>query len=438
MIVAGYRINLDALLARVIYRWHWTIVFAALAIGILTSIASGIVPPFWRGRAELRVQAAPEARITVDGRLWNGDIYAGTHTVAATLPDGRRSWVHLTLQSGETVSLDLPRGLPAPQVRRMPSAAPGMQIASVWRAGDSWRVQSIAPSLPKAEVKESEWDAPVTQTVAVGVSGVERLTTIDAYRGRADVLTVRGTRYEAVYEPAQPGNHVDDNRVVVRGWEQITATIVGNVSLVRFAPDGRALLLAERTIAGEQIRYMTPDAPPVTVVALPGEIMGVAWHPSGEVVLIASRDGDQRALTLARLRPTPVAAVVAEPATDGLPPYAWGDDEVVWIAPDDEGFPQLWSATLDTLLPEYQMRLDARAMTRLANGTLRIVMLQSSTVVIGRLDGGRFIGEATLAGVPANADLIGEWYDDELLLRSGNDAWLITIMEGETYERTAD
>jgi hypothetical protein len=437
MIIAGYRINVDALLARVIYRWHWKIALTTLAVGMLTGIVSGVIPPFWHGRAELRVQAAPEARITVDGRPWDGDIYAGTHIVAATLPDGRRSWVRLALRSGETVSLSLPPGLPPPQVRQMPSAAPGMRIASIWRAGDSWRVQSIMSPPSGAEAKDADGNTPATQTIAIGTWGVERLTTIDAYRGRADVLTINGVRYEAVYEPAQPGSR-QDSQIIVRGWTHMTATVVGNASLVRFAPDGQALVLAERTVAGEHVRYLTPDAPPVAVVALPGEITGLAWHPSGDAVLIASRDGVQRALTLARLRPTPVAAVIAEPAADGLPPYAWSGDEVVWVAPDNEGRPQMWRASLDALLPERLSVCDARAITRLADGTLRVVVLQDGAAVIGRLENNRFIGEATLAGVPANAELTGEWYGDELLLRSGDDAWLITIVEGGAYERATD
>ncbi|MCS6841936.1 MAG: hypothetical protein NZ699_01790 [Roseiflexus sp.] len=430
MIIAGYRINLDALLARVVYRWHWKIALAVVAAGALIGIASGVIPPFWRGRANLQVRAAPEARITIDGRPWSGDVYAGEHTVAATLPDGRRSWVRLTLQPGETVALDLPPGLLLPKTHRVPSAAPGMRLTAIWRAGDSWRVQSVAPPPVETSAKDAGEDMPATHTIAIGTSGIERLTTIDAYRGRADVLTVDGTRYEAAYEPAQPGSR-QESRIIVRGWEHMTVTVVGDVSLVRFAPDGQALLLAERTVAGEHVRYLTPDASPVAVVALPGEITGVAWHPSGNAVLIASRDGTRRALTLARLRPTPVAAVVAEPAADGLPPYAWSSNELVWITPDDAGRPQMWRASLDTLLPERQMPLEARAIMRLADGTLRVVLLRDGEVIIGRLDGERFIGETTIAGVPARADLAGEWYGNELLLRSGNDAWLITIVEGE-------
>ena len=437
MIIAGYRINLDALLARIVYRWHWNIAVVALVAGALIGVTGGFIPPIWRGRAGLIIQTVPGASIDVDGRPWTGEMYAGAHTVAATLPDGRRSWAHLTLRSGETATLSLPPGLPAPRVRRMPSAAPGMPVAAIWRAGDSWRVQSV--EAPPTETRENDADRRdlATQTIAIGSRGVERLMTIDAYRGRADVLTVGSVRYEAVYEPARPGSQ-QENQVVVRGWDRVIATSVGNVSLLRFAPDGQALLLAERTVAGEQIRYMTPESPPTPVVAIPGRITGLAWHPAGSAVLIASSEDERRALTLARLRPTPVATVIAEPAADGLPPYAWGGDSIIWIAPDAEGKLHMWSASLDALLPERHVALDARAITQCANGMLRLVTVQERQVIIGRLEGDLIIGEAVLAEIPAHPDLTGEWYDDELLLRSGDSAWLITIVEGEQDACTTD
>ena len=437
MIIAGYRINLDALLARIVYRWHWNIAVVALVAGVLIGVGGGFIPPIWRGRAGLIIQNVPGASIDVDGRPWTGDMYAGTHTVAATLPDGRRSWARLTLRSGETATLSLPPGLPAPRVRRMPSAAPGMSVVAIWRAGDSWRVQSVAS--PPAENRENDADRhdPATQTIAIGSRGIERLMTIDAYRGRADVLMLGEARYEAVYEPAQPGSQ-QESQVVVRGWDRVIATGVGDVSLLRFAPDGQALLLAERTVAGEQIQYMTPESPPTPVVAIPGRITGLAWHPEGNAVLIASSEGERRALTLARLRPTPVASVIAGPAADGLPPYAWNGDGIIWIAPDEEGKLHLWSASLDALLPERQVALDAQAITRCADGTLRLVTVQEGQVIIGRLEGNLIIGEAVLAEIPAHPDLTGEWYGDELLLRSGDSAWLITIVEGDQDARTTD
>jgi hypothetical protein len=312
-----------------------------------------------------------------------------------------------------------------------------MPVAAIWRAGDSWRVQSVAVLPTETRENDADHRDLATQTIAIGSRGVERLMTIDAYRGRADVLTVGDVGYEAVYEPSRPGSQ-QESQVVVRGWDRVIATGVGNISLLRFAPDGQALLLAERTVAGEQIRYMTPESPPTPVVAIPGRITGLAWHPAGSAVLIASSEGEQRALTLARLRPTPVATVIAEPAADGLPPYAWGDNGIIWIAPDEEGKVHMWSASLDALLPERHVALDARAITRCADGMLRLVTVQERRVIIGRLEGNLIIGEAVLAEIPAHPDLTGEWYGNELLLRSSDSAWLITIVEGEQDACTTD
>ncbi|MGQ9549844.1 MAG: TolB family protein [Roseiflexus sp.] len=437
MIIAGYRINLDALLARIVYRWHWKIAIVALTAGGFIGVAVGFIPPVWRGRAELIIQTVPGASIDVDGRPWTGDIYAGMHTVAATLPDGRRSWAHLRLRSGETATLSLPPGLPAPRVRRMPSAAPGMRIAAIWRAGDSWRIQSVAlPSTGNGE-NDIDYHNLATQTIAIGSHRVERLMTIDAYRGRADVLTIDGIRYEAVYEPAQTGSQ-QEHQVVVRGWGRAVAAGVGDISLLRFAPDGQALLLVERTVAGEQIHYMTPETPPTPVIAIPGRITGLAWHPEGSAVLIASSEGERRALTLARLRPIPVASVIATTVAEGLPPYAWSDNGVIWIASDEEGKSHIWSTDLDTLLPERQVALDAQAIMRYADETLRLVTIQEGQVIVGRLEDNLIIGEAVLAEIPAHPNLTGEWYGDELLLRSGDNAWLITIAEGEPDAHTTD
>ena len=45
MIIAGYRINLDALLARIVYRWHWNIAVVALVASALIGVAGGFIPP---------------------------------------------------------------------------------------------------------------------------------------------------------------------------------------------------------------------------------------------------------------------------------------------------------------------------------------------------------------------------------------------------------
>ncbi|NWG20223.1 MAG: hypothetical protein HXY39_07825 [Chloroflexi bacterium] len=430
MIIADHRINMDALLARIVFRWHWKIVACMLALLALFGLASGTIPPFWRGRATLHIQSPPEALITVDGRHWPVDLYAGDHTIVAALPDGRRSWVNLTLGASETREVVLPPGLPAPREQQLPAAAPGMHIDMIWRADGAWRLQSAAMPLPEDDGSEEAGIVAATQTVAISARGIERLTTIDAYRGLADMIHAGSTRYEAVYEPHRPGMQ-SGGQVLVHGWNRAPVVTEGDVSLVRFAPDGAGLLLAERAAAGEQISYVTRSGPPAPVVAVPGSITGLVWQPGGDAVVIASRMGNERTLTLARLRPAPVAAVIAEPPADGLPPHTWAGHDFLWIAPDDDGTPWLWRADTGTLLPERQGTLEARALTMLADGTMRVVVEHAGQVVIGRMQGELLIGEVVLQSVPATGDLVGEWHGAELLLRSGERAWLITMADDD-------
>src|SRR5215216_3364332 len=92
MHVAGYRINVDALLARLIYPWRYRALATVFALLLLGGLSSGLIPPFWQGRAELMIRATHEAAVLVDGHSWPRPIYVGTHQILATLPDGRRSW----------------------------------------------------------------------------------------------------------------------------------------------------------------------------------------------------------------------------------------------------------------------------------------------------------------------------------------------------------
>jgi hypothetical protein len=70
MHIAGYRINMDALLARLIYRWRYRALAIFVALLLLSALGSGLIPPFWQGRTELTIMATPGASVLVDGRRW--------------------------------------------------------------------------------------------------------------------------------------------------------------------------------------------------------------------------------------------------------------------------------------------------------------------------------------------------------------------------------
>jgi hypothetical protein len=267
---------------------------------------------------------------------------------------------------------------------------------------------------------------------------MERITTLDAYGGLADQVHVAERRVEAVYLPHSTRGFGDQagGTIEVRGWNTATQTmpISGALTLLRFSPDGLTLLTAEQVPGGgEQVYLVTQDTTRVPVVAVPGHITRLSWRPDGGAVVIHSLEGDRLTLTLARLRATVVAAVIADlPASDyaaSLVPFTWDDAGLLWVAPDAQGVSSLWHTPLQSLVPERHGPMEARAITRLPDGTVRAVAIQGGQVVIGRYQGGIFIGETAVPGVPATADLMGTWQGTDLLLQSGEQAWLLDVRE---------
>ena len=441
MNIGHYRINFDALLARIIYRWRGRVLVVAALLLALLALGTGALPPFWRGRAALAVSAAPGATVLVDGQSWPRPIYAGWHTLTAGLPDGRRSWAEIELRAGQTLTVTLPAGLRIPRERALPPAAPGSQIAQVWWADGAWRVLSEPIEAPTENAQAGQ---PTTvpapgQTVAVRANGVERLATIDAYAGLADQVHVAGQLLEAIYRPQQQLGLSDEalGAIELRGWRTVAQTVPISAPLVllRFSPDGAALLEAERLPGGgTQLYRITPDLTRVPVMAVPGQITRLSWRPDGRAVVVHSIEGELLTLTLLRLTPTVLAATIVDlPAASyaaSLVPLAWDDSGLLWVAPDSDGHSMLWAAPLGSLLPERRRALEARALTVLPDGTLRVLRVQDERLEIGRYQGELFIGETSVPSVPAARDLIGEWQGDELLVQGGGRAWLLDLSAG--------
>ncbi|SRR6266540_2062475 len=444
MNIAGYRINLDALLARMIYRWSGRALAAAIIVSITVGLASGLIPPFWRESATFAIVAAPGARVQVDDRSWPHTVYSGAHTVHATMPDGRSAWADIILDASQALTLTLPTGLAEPRERFLPPAAPGSHIAQVWWADGAWRVQSVQNPLPAAQQSPAQ-TAGVTPTpqpgqiVAVSAAGMERLPTLDAYAGLADQVHVHNRLIEAVYRPNANRGFTDraTGTIEVRGWGAAwTTPISAPLSLLRFAPDGSALLEAEQLPSGGQQVYLITKANIRTpVVAVPGQIARLSWRPDSRAVVIHSLQAEHLTLTLLRLAPTMLAAAIADlPSTSyagAIVPLTWDAGGLLWLAPDPDGASFLWSAPLSSLIPERQRALEGRALTRLGDGSLRVLTIRDDRVVIGRYQDAIFIGEAMLPRLPLAPDLVGLWQGSELLLQSGDQAWLLDLPEGD-------
>lgn len=439
MIIAGSRINFDALLARLVYRWRGRTLGALALLLLLGGVLSGVIPPFWNGRAALTIIVVPGATIQVDGKAWPRPVYAGAHHLQASLPDGRASWADVSLRAGEALTVTLPAGLPAPLERSVPPAAPGMQIAQVWWADGAWRVLS-APDLPTSSpeaASASPTPAAIPgQTVAVSAHSVERLSTLDAYGGLADQVHVGEQLLEAVYQPAPGYDRQSLGAIEVRGWSSMMQTlpISAPLTLLRFSPDGGSLLWAEQVAGGQQVYLARAGGQRAPVVAFPGRLVRLSWRPDSSAVVLHSLQGDRLTLTLVRLTSSIVAAAIAElPAASyagALVPLTWDDAGLLWIATGRDGS-TLWRALLRTLITERAGLLDARAIAHLPDGSLRVVVIQGQTVVVGRYQGGQIIGETAVTQVPPAPDLVGIWQGSALLLQGGGQTWLLDFDAAE-------
>jgi hypothetical protein len=277
------------------------------------------------------------------------------------------------------------------------------------------------------------------QTVALGAGHAERLTTIDAYAGLADQAHVGGALIEAVYAPDPQAGRMDApaGAVEVRGWGAQTraVTVTAPLTLMRFSPQGDSLLLAAQTAAGEQVSLVARSGTHIPLVAVPGHITRITWHDEGDAVALTSRQRGRLTLTLIRLRPSVVTAVLADldaaAYAGDLVPLTWDDAALLWVVPNTSGTSTLWRAPLAAPVAEQLNSMDARALARLPNGDLRVLAVQGEQLVVGRYRGEQFIGETVIPGVAPAPDLAGMWQGDVLLVQSGERAWLLDFSAEE-------
>jgi hypothetical protein len=415
VIIAGYRFDGEALLARLVYRWHWH----CLALLLLTVLAVLLsLNPFWFGDATVQLIAPPDAVVTVDGHPWSPVVRAGHRRFVATMPDGRRSWSDMTLVAGITTTVRLGGGIGV-TVRPVPPAAPGMRITAVMPDAGGWRV--VSQPAPDAATSLSQ------QTMYIGSESSSRMVTIDAYRGLADQAQVAGRLVEALARQ-EPDIGL---ALTVRGWTDHTRPIdiADDVSRVVLAPDGATVALIQPLDGGEQLTLLTPREV-VPVVAVPGTIVRIIWQPQGAACAVYSIDAGRLALTLVRARPTVAAVTVGERASvpDGVAmPVAWTDDALWWLNPDDSGESQLWRAQLDALVPQQVAPFEALAFAMAPDGVVRFVRRAATGLEIGRMRAGVIEIEALVETVVMDTDLTALWRDDELVVQAAGRAWLLML-----------
>jgi hypothetical protein len=452
MRIGRYMLDGEALLGRIIFRWHWKFALVCMVLVVGGGVISGTIPPLWRGQVSLTVQAEPQATILVDGRRWPFALYAGRHRVEAVLPDGRRSWTHVDLQRDEARHVMLPPGARPPRVRRLPPPAPGSVIKRIWWADGGWRVQSgpseAHPSPSPRALTHGTKLPPVMleQTVAFTNTGLEPLSTLDAYGGKADVLHHDGERLEAVFRAdvkplTAPSAQGRGGTLEVRGWDggPTTLAISQTLTLVRWSPHGQTLLVSEQvTPEAEHLSMLQKNRQTLQPVAtISGRIENVIWSPAGDAAVVISQREQRITLTLVRTEPTVASRVIAEverPAQEvdllqAMMPLTWSGDTVEWIAAAADGRPYLWRAQIAVLIPEQVRPLTAVAIHRDSDDSMQVVTVADGMLVLGRATPDGLIVEAEIPEIPVAPELIGQWSPQmgQILLHGPSNTWIIDL-----------
>ncbi len=434
---AGYTLNLRALLARLLYPWRIVTISGILLLIMSCGLLSGIIPPFWRGQGQLVITAAPATTLTINGRpgTANATVRSGDYHIVATTSDGAASWADVTVRSGITTTLTLPPPLRT-TTRTIPVGAPGSILTTIWWANNGWRITSNPLSPTAGPSASGPTPTPEAgQTVALVGERSQRIPTIDAYAGIADEMQIGGRSLSAVFVGQRNyGGSVRDGVIAVTGWTTATTafTTTSGATLVRFAPDGNALVFGEQIGSGTRLSVGRRDGSVAAIVALPDPIIAIDWQDGrSDALAVVSANATRMTLTMARLGTPTIAAVVADIPERITPPIAWTADALHWIATDARGERHHYQAPLATLIPERREALDAVAFRFLPRQVVpQIIIRNGASLAIGQYDDRQFIGVAMLPDIPADAPISGRWHATTVLLRTADAAWIVEASDG--------
>ena len=338
-----YTLHVDVLVARLLRQRRrirrWSIGTVTLVSILVLVLLAWRVLPWLHGTGTVVLASLPtdtSVTITIDGRpLHPGaggsfTLPSGRHTLRAEQTNHFPVTVDFTVTRSMTVTVALPPLRPIPTVQPVALPSPEATWAQVAQdAGGGWRIEA---QLPMARTNTSAgWGPAVTERsfrslLHLDHEGVTRLSLFDAYPVADEVITASGARYWATWEPATgslipvgSGSIVLDTPVVSdavtsasaasvdaaaiaaarnaaqasRGTEVISTTRV--VRGLWWAPEGRALLVAQSQEQGQRLWLLTPAgsqgwtaAHAATPIPIPGPVQSVHWHPYGQAVVVVS------------------------------------------------------------------------------------------------------------------------------------------------------
>lgn len=419
---------LRARLRRVRRRLRTLITLAALlvVVGAAALAARGALV----GIGTIVLTASPDgARVTLDGRAVGSTeaVAAGSHRLRVERDGFYPAEIPVTVTREQTATVRLAPLRPRPLVQLIPLPSPGSRWLAA-ASGDDWRL-TAAPEAPRQAVGGRADDAEGLVRYALADGQLR-----EAAPGVADEVACGGRCWSA-WEEASRGRVAGLLTVTTMEATHVIST-EAKVAALWWAPGGASLLLAEPAAYGERLMVWRGGDALQPLVHLPGRVVAVHWRGDGRAAVVvsargAAADDGRYDASLVSLIGGARTSRLADPPPSllGMPPLAWQDDSLLWVA--GEGSLTLQRVPLEGTLPT--------SLGALPDGVVAIAALDGAVRLIMRGDDGvlRLISwpdGATLAVLDDLPRLAGgtasgaSWQDGALLLATGaRDLALVTF-----------
>lgn len=323
--VGPYILNLDALLARIVFVWrgHVLFIIAFAAALLLMPRVIDFIRMLMLPDGQVYVIAEQPDALLVDGRPWTGSVKVGTHRFEARWNDAV-AWRDVDVQATHAQTVTLSPFLSTMQVRNLPLAPESSIVLAV--AYPDGHVSLM--------IREGQ-TTPITRTYHVTNGRMERLVSSDVYNGWYERSPDGRTTVSAEGPPERLRVTLQAD---VQG-ETLSATydaknlLAVSVDIIRQA----ALVFESSSPRRTNVVWMTNRGRIIQVGAIPGRPTLIRWSPDYRfaVMITKSEDApDQASLIILDVAEPPsliLGSDALQLSADVLaPPFHVRPDGVVW------------------------------------------------------------------------------------------------------------
>lgn len=342
----NYQVNLDAIAARIVYRWRAPLLLVSIAL-IVVSFAPSllfIISERMRPVADLSILAPETMEVTVDGTPWPAEVRTGIRTIVGRSGDRvTRREVALEPAAPVTVSLRIgwaPLRLDAVALPRSAEAFRIYRDQNAIRV--DYRLVAATESQSDAGQRMMRIDPKGRRESMVFRAGIpERMVTSDAYNAWYDEANGQDGRITVW---ARPEGNRGEFRVTLSGEQSVTASATAVDAVIA---DGkrRQAVFTSYSSGVSDIFVLKQDGLIEPVGAVRGTLTLRFWAHQSDVCVMAflDRADPQNAMRFSLvalvMEPNPSLVSIAEfnAAPGDIAPLAFVHGEkIVWGVSDTQ------------------------------------------------------------------------------------------------------